>query len=366
MKSESQSADFLVIGSGAAGLNFALNAAKHGSVLLITKEKLSDSATEKAQGGIAAATAPGDSIEKHIQDTLKAGHHKNKLSTVRHIISKGPQTIKYLQNLGVKFDKTLRREGGHSKRRIHHVGDHTGEAIEKALIRAVRKEKNIEIHEHTRAIKLLKSKGKITGATTAGEQVFYAKTTVLTTGGIGQKFPHTTNPPISTGDGIEMAKEAGAKLMDMEHVQFHPTVLSAPGKPTFMLTEALRGEGAKLINEKGERFVDELATRDIVCQAMEKQEQVFLDFTHKKPAWTQKNFPLVYKTLKKHSFDLTRDKIPIAPAAHFLCGGIATDLYGHTSLPGLLAFGETARTGLHGKNRLASNSLLEAIVTTIH
>ncbi len=353
----------MVIGSGAAGLNFALNASKHGQVLLITKKKISDSATEKAQGGIAAATARNDSIEKHIADTLKAGHNRNKKSAVKYIIEHGPQAIAHLKKLGVKFEKTLHREGGHSKRRVHHIGDHTGEAIEKALIRAVRKRPNIEIRENTRAISLIKKNGKIIGVKTE-KYIIHAKATILATGGIGRKFPHTTNPEISTGDGIDMARKAGAKLMDMQYMQFHPTVLNAPGKPSFLLTEALRGEGAYLVNEEGDRFIDELAPRDKVCAAMNRQKQVFLDITRKNPVEIRKKFPLVGKTLKKYGFNLTRDKIPVAPAAHYLCGGIATDLQGRTSLPGLYAYGETARTGLHGSNRLASNSLLEAVVTT--
>ncbi len=355
--------DFLVIGSGAAGLNFALNAAKHGKVLVITKAKISDSATEKAQGGIAAATDPQDSIDSHIEDTLKAGHHKNDKTAVKHIIKRGPQTIEYLTSLGVNFSKDLRREGGHSHRRIHHVGDNTGDAIQQALIKAVKQQKNIEIRENTRAIELIKENGKVIGAQTNTGDIF-ANSVILATGGIGQKFAKTTNPKISTGDGIDMAKKAGVKLQDMEFIQFHPTVLNAPGKPSFMLTEALRGEGAHLLNEKEERFVDELLPRDTVCKEMEKQKEVFLDITHKEPSWIREHFPYVYKNLLKYGFDLTFDKIPIAPAAHYLCGGIATDLQGRTSLPGLYAYGETARTGIHGSNRLASNSLLEAIALT--
>jgi len=374
MKSESQSVKFLIIGSGAAGLNFALTASKYGQVILITKKKLSDSATELAQGGVAAVMSPKDSFDEHIKDTLEAGHYKNKKSAVKYIIRKGPTAIKHLKSLGVKFNKTLHREGGHNKRRINHVEDHTGEAIEKALTNATREKPNIEIREHTRATQLIKRNGKIIGCKAFDEQkncttIIKAKATILATGGIGQKFKHTTNPKISTGDGIDMAQAVGAKLMDMQYIQFHPTVLNAPNKPKFLLTEALRGEGAHIIDEKGKRFIDELETRDTICSVMEeklnKGHKIFLDFTHKDPKQIKENFPHVYNTLKKYGLDLTKEPIPIAPAAHYLCGGIATDLKGRTSIPGLYAYGETARTGLHGSNRLASNSLLEAIVTTM-
>ncbi|OIP81960.1 L-aspartate oxidase [Candidatus Peregrinibacteria bacterium CG22_combo_CG10-13_8_21_14_all_44_10] len=374
MKSESRSVKFLVIGSGAAGLNFAITASQYGEVLLITKKKISDSATEMAQGGVAAVTSKKDSVGKHIEDTLKAGHYTNKKSAVKYIIEKGPAVIRHLASIGVNFDKTLHREGGHSERRISHVGDHTGDAIEKALIKQVRKIKNIHILEHTRATKLTKKNGKITGCHAICEQKnctlrIAAKATILATGGIGRKFQATTNPEVSTGDGIDMSKAVGAKLMDMKYIQFHPTALSAPGKPTFLLTEALRGEGARIIDENGARFIDELAPRDIVCSAINKKRnsghKVFLDFTHKDKAKTKATFSHVYSTLKKYGFDLTKEPIPIEPAAHYLCGGIATDICGRTSLPGLYAYGETARTGLHGANRLASNSLLEAIATTM-
>ncbi|HAU39410.1 MAG: L-aspartate oxidase, L-aspartate oxidase [Candidatus Peregrinibacteria bacterium GW2011_GWF2_43_17] len=366
--------DFLVIGSGAAGLNFALSASKYGKVLVITKKKISDSATEKAQGGIAAVLNKNDSFTSHIKDTLVAGHYKNKKSAVEYIIKKGPAVIAHLKKLGVKFDKDLRREGGHSARRISHVADNTGKAIEDALIKAVKKNPNTEIREYTKALKIIKKNGSAIGIIASDEQKnctyeIRAKAMILATGGIGQKFKSTTNPEISTGDGIDMAKKIGTRLADMNYIQFHPTVLNAPGTPKFLLTEALRGEGAKIVNEKKERFINELLPRDTICKAMEKQikqgHKIFLDFTHKKASYTKKAFPYVYKNLKKYDFDLTKDLIPIAPAQHYLCGGIAVDLQGRTSIPGLYAYGETARTGLHGANRLASNSLLEAIATTM-
>lgn len=338
-------------------------------MILVTKKRLQDSASWHAQGGIAAVLDPKDSFESHIEDTLRAGHHKNKKSAVEKLVKEAPAVIKHLESLGVKFDRDLRKEGCHSYRRIVHIADHTGKTIIQALIRAVKKEKNIKILENTQALKLLKQKGKIIGITLSDEQKIYAKATVLTTGGIGQKFPHTTNPKVSTGDGIDMAKKAGAKLMDMEYMQFHPTVLNAPGKPKFMLSESLRGEGARIVTENGKRFVDELAPRDIICAAVnkkiEQEHKIYLDITHKKPDWIKKHFPYITKTLKKHGFNLAKDRIPIAPAAHYLCGGIATDLQGRTSLPGLYAYGEVARTGAHGRNRLASNSLLEGLVFTM-
>jgi len=379
MKSESKSdknikTDFVVVGSGAAGLNFALTASKYGEVLLITKKRLIDSATEKAQGGIATVLDKKDSFESHIKDTLIAGHYKNKKTAVKYIIKKGPEVITHLKKIGVKFDKDLRKEGGHSARRISHVADNTGKAIEITLIKTVKKNRNITIKEHTRAKKIIKKNGKAIGIIAKSEQKNYtykifAKATILATGGIGQKFRFTTNPEISTGDGIDMAKQAGARLADMNYIQFHPTVLNAPKKPKFLLTEALRGEGAKIVNEQRKRFINELLPRDIICTAIEKQmakgHKVFLDFTHKQSSYTKKAFPYVYKTLKKYGFDLTKDLIPIAPAQHYLCGGIDVDLQGRTSIQGLYAYGETARTGLHGSNRLASNSLLEAIATTM-
>lgn len=350
-------------------MNFALHAAKYGQVLLITKKKLKDSASWHAQGGIAAVLDPKDSLQNHINDTLKAGHYKNKKSAVEKLIKGAPKAIAHLESLGVKFDTTPRKEGCHSHRRIRSVADHTGKTVIQALIKAASKEPNIKILENTRALKLLKSKGKIIGITTTGEQKIYAKAVILATGGIGQKFPKTTNPKTSTGDGIDLAQEAGAKLMDMDCVQFHPTVLSSPDKPPFMISESLRGEGAKIVDENGKRFINELEPRDIICEAMNKKiaqgHSIYLDITHKNPDWIRKQFPYIEKTLKKHGFDLTTNRIPIAPAAHYLCGGIATDLSGRTSLPGLYAYGEVARTGAHGHNRLASNSLLECLVFTM-
>jgi len=377
---ESSSVKFLVIGSGIAGLNFALSASKYGNVLLITKKRLIDSATAKAQGGIAAVLDPNDSFASHIKDTLVAGHFKNKKSAVEYLVKNAPRAIARLESLGMKFDKKARREGGHSFFRVAHAGDNTGAIVEKTLIKAVSKNPDIEIREHTKAIKIIKKNGQAIGIIAHDEQKnctyeIRAKAVILATGGIGQKFKNTTNPKISEGDGIDMASSAGASLKDMQYIQFHPTVLFAPKKPRFLLTETLRGEGAKIINENHEQFLKkyhplaELAPRDIICNAMWKEEKkghhFFLDFTHKDSKKTKKDFPYIYKNLKKYGFDLTKDSIPIAPAQHYLCGGIAVDLSGRTSIPGLYAYGETARTGVHGANRLASNSLLEGLVFTM-
>ncbi|MFA6528546.1 MAG: FAD-binding protein [Candidatus Gracilibacteria bacterium] len=371
---------FLIIGSGVAGLNFALSASKYGKVLLITKKRLIDSATAKAQGGIAAVLDKNDSFESHIKDTLIAGHYKNKKSAVKYLVTHAPEAIARLKSLGMKFDTKARREGGHSFFRVAHAGDNTGLVVEKTLIASVKKNPNIEIREYTKALKIIKKNGKAIGVIANDEQKnctyeIHAKGVILATGGIGQKYKNTTNPTISEGDGIDMAKAAGASLKDMQYIQFHPTVLFAPKKPRFLLTETLRGEGAKIVNEKHKQFLEkyhplaELAPRDIICNAMWKEEKeghsFFLDFTHKNSKETKKNFPYIYKNLKKYGFDLTKDLIPIAPAQHYLCGGIAVDLQGRTSVPGLYAYGETARTGVHGANRLASNSLLEGLVFTM-
>ncbi len=371
--------DVIVVGSGISGLNFSLNAAQKGRVLVVTKKKMMNSTTNYAQGGIAAVLDSLDDFNKHIQDTMKAGSYHNNKKAVTFMVKKGPKLIRHLLKLGVKFSKKkntidLAKEGGHSKRRIAHVGDRTGHSIEKVLVDNVKNNKNITIWEDTFAIDVLVDKGVCYGLKVlknGAVKLLYSSAVVLATGGVGQVFKHTTNPSISTGDGIGMALRAGAKMRDMEFMQFHPTVLDSPRKKRFLLSEALRGEGAVLINYKGKRFMHrydkqaELAPRDTVSQAIfqeQKNGPVYLDISHKSAKEIKQRFPYIYKELSKRGFDLTKEKIPVSPAAHYLCGGIDVDLNGQSSIKHLYAFGEVACTGVHGANRLASNSLLEAIV----
>ncbi len=370
--------DFIVIGSGISGLNFSLSASKKGKVLIVTKKKIIEGATNYAQGGIAAVLDQLDNFQKHINDTLKAGAYHNNKKAVEYMVTNGPKEIQKLQNIGVNFAENrthkleLAKEGGHSHRRIAFVGDRTGHSIEKSLIKAVRSNPNIEIWEDTFAVDLL-GKPPLLGKTCYGITILkkgklhniYASAVILATGGLGQIYKYTTNPKISTGDGIGMAARAGAKMQDLEFIQFHPTALNVPRKNKFLLSEALRGEGAKLLNHKGERFIDELKPRDIVARAIYqelKSGPVYLDISHKPANEIRKRFPHIYKELKKRGFDLTRQKIPISPAAHYSCGGVKVNLKGETSIKNLYAFGEVACTGVHGANRLASNSLLEAVV----
>jgi len=380
-----------VIGSGIAGLNFARNASRKGKVLIVTKKKAASSSTNKAQGGIAAVLKGTDDFDKHIEDTMKAGHFKNDRKAVEFMVKKGPEAIEKLLEIGVRLNTSqgelsLAREGGHSARRIAHAGDFTGKEIERALLKDIRNNPNITLMEHTFALDLLVKDEVVFGATIISPSAFLdrkrrvpgrrsrkkskqivnvlAKATIIATGGVGQLYKYTTNPEISTGDGIAMAYRAGAKLKDMQYVQFHPTALNIPGKKPFLLSEALRGEGAVLINHKDKQFVEELKPRDIVAKAIFQEMQdgpVYLQFKNPKID-LKARFPVIYKTLKSYNLDLTKDRIPITPAAHYICGGIQVNLKGETSLKSLYAFGEAACTGVHGTNRLASNSLLEAFV----
>ena len=361
--------NFLIIGSGISGLNFALHAAKKGKVLLVTKKKIIDSNTNFAQGGIAAVLSRTDNAKELINDTLKAGSFHNKKSAVKFMVHNSTAAVHRLIDLGVEFEKEngklkLTREGGHGKRRIAYVGDYTGKEIERILVKRVKEHPNITILENTFALKLI-TKGK----TCYGCQVItkkveniFADQTILATGGIGQLFLHTTNAKISTGDGIAMAIEAGCKVKDLEFIQFHPTAFKKNIFPKFLISEAVRGEGAKLLNSKGERFIDELLPRDKVARAIYKEGPVFLDISHKSAKELKKRFPRIYETLEKHGYKMEKDLIPVTPAVHYLCGGIVTDLKGRTNIKNLFAFGEVACTGVHGANRLASNSLLEALV----
>jgi L-aspartate oxidase len=372
--------DTIIIGSGIAGLNFALNAAKFGKVLVITKKRTVESSTNRAQGGIAAVLDKTDDFEQHVKDTLKAGAHHNNKKAVEFMVKNGPEAVMKLIEIGVPFATNkegkmlLTKEGGHNKRRIAFVGDYTGKEIEKALIESVSKNPNISIWEYTFAVDLL-----IKDNTCYGVQVIhndktmnlFASNTVLATGGFGQVYQYTTNPAISTGDGLAMGIRAKLKTKDLEFVQFHPTALKVGGRTKFLLSEALRGEGAKLKTKKGKQFMKgihpliDLAPRDIVARQVYKHDLIdgaFLDMRHLNSTETKVRFPQIYQKCKQYKLDITKDLIPISPAAHYTCGGLVTNLKGETSINQLYAFGEVTYTGVHGANRLASNSLLEALV----
>ena len=371
--------DFLVIGSGIAGLNFALLAAKHGSVVVATKKSKTNCATMHAQGGIAAVSAKSDSFESHIKDTLEAGRWACKKEAVELMVRSAPKAIEQLMELGVPFDSDdgetcLGIEGGHSARRILHVKDWTGEAIEKTFVKNIENEISIEVKENCTAICLIKGDGRCIGASFLQDDEIvpiFSKTTFLATGGAGMVYSVTSNPETATGDGYAIARQAGCTIRNMEFVQFHPTTLNVPDAPHFLLSEALRGEGARLVNCQGKRFMEnicpkaELAPRDVVTLAIArelKNGQVFLDISHLDSETIQSRFPCIYNRCMGYGIDITQNPIPITPAAHFMCGGIRTDISGRTSIPGLYAAGEVAYTGVHGANRLASNSLLEAMV----
>ncbi len=381
MKDVSRS-DIIVIGSGIAGLYFALHAAEYASVTILTKKELMESNSNYAQGVIAAVLDPLDDFEAHIEDTLEAGAYVNNRKAVEVLVREAPQHIHKLIDLGVGFNRSkgkldLTKEGGHSKRRIVHVHDATGKEVERALIYNVRNNPNITIFEsHLVVDTTLNSKSESIGViaidrTKQRIEFHRSKNVVIATGGSGQIYEKTTNPRIATGDGMSMAIRSGAKLSGMEFVQFHPTTLSLPGKPHFLLTESLRGEGAVLRNHKKQRFMHrydkrkELAPRDIVSRAVYEQLEsgpVYLDITHKPSDFVRSRFPYVYDQLWWFKLKLDEDLIPVAPAAHYMCGGIKTDLFGRTSVANLYAIGEAASTGVHGANRLASNSILECLV----
>jgi L-aspartate oxidase len=386
--------DVLVIGSGIGGLATALKLADHFDVTVLTKSDLDETNTKYAQGGIAAVTSFDDSVELHVKDTLVAGAGLCREPIVRLVVENGPARVRELVEIGVQFDRRpeangefdLHREGGHSKRRILHTGDLSGAEIERALIARVREHKRIKVLEHHFAIDLLTT-GKLSHNRTTdrslgvyaldkatGEVVtFLAAYTVLATGGAGKVYLITSNPDVATGDGIAMAWRAGAVVGNMEFIQFHPTCLYHPYARNFLITEAVRGEGGVLLNKAGERFMDKvhpagaLAPRDIVARAIDFEikrtgaDCVYLDISHlgKKAA---KLFPNIYGKCLSLGIDLTKEPIPVAPAAHYMCGGALTDEKAETTVRNLFAVGEVAYTGLHGANRLASNSLLEALV----
>lgn len=376
--------EFLVIGSGLAGLYTALELAKIGQVALVTKAGLEESNTFFAQGGIAAAIDPGDSPALHYQDTLTAGAGLCRTDAVEVLVNEGPDRVRDLIQLGVPFDRgshgvALTQEAAHSRRRIlHALGDATGRAISQALAARVRENSRIEIWEHTLVVALLLADGQCGGAQAVSpdgrRQAFLARATMLCTGGSGQLYAVTTNPSVATGDGIALAYQAGAQVADMEFMQFHPTALSLAGAPHFLISETVRGEGGVLRNTRGERFMPayheqaDLAPRDVVARVIGEQlvltgaDHVWLDLSAIEPERIRSRFPNIAETCRQYGLEITRDPIPVAPAAHYMMGGVVTDLYGRSSLPGLFACGEVACTGVHGANRLASNSLLEDLV----
>ena len=379
--------DFLVIGAGIAGLSAAIRLADAGTVLVVTKEELAESNTAYAQGGIAVAMGGEEDVALHLEDTMAAGDGLVNREAAAVLVEQGPKRVEELITWGTAFDRDAKgrngeggellrtREGAHSLSRILHAhGDATGREIAVSLLRHAREIPQIELMEWTTSVDLIVEGGRVVGATLldgeGGLRVVQARAMLLASGGAGQVFSDTTNPAVATGDGIAMAYRAGAAVSDMEFYQFHPTAFSAPGAPRFLLSEALRGEGAFLVNAKGERFMEryhpllELAPRDVVARAITREGvdgPVYLDMRHvKKDLRTR--FPGISTFLAKYQLLLGRDLIPVRPAAHYLMGGVKTDVHGRTSLPGLYAAGEVACTGVHGANRLASNSLLEGLV----
>jgi L-aspartate oxidase len=372
--------DFLVIGAGIAGLSAAIRLAKAGTVLVVTKEELAESNTAYAQGGIAVAMGGDEDVALHLEDTMAAGDGLVNREAAEVLVSEGPKRVQELLEWGTAFDREggelLRtREGAHSLSRILHAnGDATGREIAVSLLRHVREIPQIELMEWTTSVDLIVDGGRVVGATLldgeGGLVVVQARAVLLASGGAGQVYSDTTNPAVATGDGIAMAYRAGAAVSDMEFYQFHPTAFSAPGAPRFLLSEALRGEGALLVNAQGERFMEryhpllELAPRDVVARAITREGMdgpVYLDMRHVKKDLTAR-FPGISKFLASYGLKLERDPIPVRPAAHYLMGGVKTDVQGRTTLPGLYGAGEVACTGVHGANRLASNSLLEGLV----
>ena len=391
--------DFLILGSGIAGLSAALDLAEFGSVSLVTKKTTVSSNTNHAQGGIAAVMSPLDSIEEHINDTLTAGAGLCDEEIVRGVIAEGPERVRKLIERGVRFSKqgdnlSLGMEGGHSKRRVLHAADLTGREIERALVEAIDAHSNILVFENHAAVDLITERppseisradeNRCLGAYVLNPEngkveCFTANVTILATGGAGKVYLYTSNPDIASGDGMAMAYRAGAQLRNLEFVQFHPTCLFAPGETEeegrrFLLTEALRGEGGVLVRADGSRIMkglharEDLAPRDVVARAIDGDMKrtgadcVYLDVSMKSREFLKDRFPNIFARCEKMGLDMSQKPIPVVPAAHFFCGGVQTDATGKTTVPGLYAIGEVAHTGLHGANRLASNSLLEGAV----
>ncbi|HUT70258.1 MAG TPA: L-aspartate oxidase [Desulfatiglandales bacterium] len=392
--------DFLVIGTGIAGLSFALKAASKGTVSVVTKKETMDASTNYAQGGIASVLDPYDSFDLHIADTLESGAGLCNEEVVRTVVTEGPGMIRELISLGVNFSRDkkepdkldLTQEGGHSRRRIVHADDLTGQEVERSLIRNVEGKSNIRIFEDHMAIDLITTskflkRGLSTNQTeetcwgayvldihTGEVRTFLARVTVLATGGAGKVYLYTSNPDIATGDGLAMGYRAGAKVANMEFVQFHPTCLFHPLAKNFLISESVRGEGGRLIDKSGNHFMEryhpreDLALRDIVARSIDEElkksgdECVYLDISHRPPEFIKKRFPHIYQKCLSLDIDITQEPIPVVPAAHYMCGGLIADKRGRTNINNLYAIGEVACTGLHGANRLASNSLIEALV----
>jgi L-aspartate oxidase len=374
--------DFLVLGSGIGGLVFALRAANGGKVVLLTKKSSADTNTNLAQGGIAAVMGSDDSPEMHLRDTLRCGEGLSNERAARLIVEKGPALVRELIDIGIRFSHekgrlALGREGGHSRRRIVHAKDATGREIERGLLEAARRHRNITIREDHQAIDLIRTEGgEVWGAfaldrTRGTVETYLARYTMLATGGAGKVYLYTTNPDIASGDGIAIAYRAGARLANLEFVQFHPTCLYHPRAKSFLISEAVRGEGAVLRNLGGELFTESLAPRDAVARAIDREmkkrgdRHVLLDLSAIPAKRIRSRFPNIHRKCLSLGIDITREPVPVVPAAHYMCGGVVTDLEGRTTLPRLYAFGEVAHTGVHGANRLASNSLLEALVFAV-
>lgn len=386
------SSDFLVLGSGIAGLLFALQAAEHGTVTVVTKKSSADSNTNRAQGGVAAVLGSEDSFEQHIEDTLRVGCGLSRPDAVRQVVEQGPAVISLLESLGVDFTRSkggdqlsLGREGGHSHRRVVHVGDSTGRSIEEALLERTAEHENIQVLENHCAIDLIR-RARIQPASRDGVVGTYvldgstkkitalgARIVLLATGGCGKVYRYTSNDDIATGDGIAMAYRAGCRVANLEFMQFHPTCLYHPEAKNFLISEAVRGEGAVLSSMSGDRFLasepqQELAPRDVVARAIDREMKrrgdpyVHLHLEHLDGEETKMRFPAIYESCLGFGIDITSQPIPVVPAAHYACGGVMVDLHGRTDLPGLYAAGEVTWSGIHGANRLASNSLLEASV----
>ncbi|RKZ18995.1 L-aspartate oxidase [bacterium] len=392
---ESVTSRCLVVGSGIAGLQFALLAAEHGTVRVVTKKECRESNTNYAQGGIAAAVSPLDDFELHVTDTLQAGDGLCREEVVRAMVEAGPGLIDRLVSHGVRFSRVengdgsyaLGREGGHSRRRVLHCRDLTGQEIESRLLEACQEHPRITLDRDHMGLELLSGAdlelapefaGRVVGAlvldrTTLGRQVYLADVVVLATGGCGKVYSYTSNPDIATGDGLAMAFRAGAELRNLEFVQFHPTCLYHPEAKSFLISEAVRGEGAVLINHREERFMAryhplaDLAPRDTVARSIDHEMKTsgdpcaFLDLRHLDRQVVEERFPNLVATCARYGIDMAGEPVPVVPAAHYMCGGVAVDLDARSTLPGLFAIGEVACTGVHGANRLASNSLLEAV-----
>jgi len=390
--------DFLVIGSGIGGLSFALKASQMGEVVIVTKKEDSESNTNYAQGGIASVLAPNDSFDLHVEDTLRAGAGLCDPQVVRKVVEAGPGCIQELAQIGVQFTTKRQKEdqfdlgleGGHSRNRVVHAADLTGKEVENALLAAVKARKNVRILEDHLAVDLISQHHLENYVRKSGEQIecwgahvldkaqnrvitCLSKITLLASGGAGRVYVHTTNPSIATGDGLAMAYRAGAQVANLEFIQFHPTALYHPQADSFLISEAVRGEGGVLRLQSGEAFMEnydprkELAPRDVVARAIDHELKkrgdscVFLDVTHLDQKFIKLRFPNIYGKCLSLGLDITRNWIPVVPAAHYICGGVVTDIQGKTGIENLYACGEVACTGMHGANRLASNSLLEAV-----